>query len=463
MSQGSLFDSGAPRPRRGRPGGRDDAPLTVGALNRSVRMELENRFGEVWVQGELSDVSRAASGHIYFTLNDERESAQVRAVMFRSDARRVRAKLEPGERVRIRARVTLFEPRGNFQLIASLAVPAGEGDLAARFRRLLAKLEKEGLTDPERKRPLPRVPRVVGVVTSPHGAALHDVIRVAQQRCPIRLVVAPCRVQGAEAPSSIVRALAALQNLPELDVVILTRGGGSAEDLAAFNEEQVARAVAACRVPIVCGVGHEVDVSLAELVADARAATPSNAAELVVPELETLTEQLGHAQRSLQRAMETRLDRLRLGLSRAGGGLSDPRQALGGARKRLQTLQARLEQAQRRSLAQQRAALRTPSEALADQDPRRRLSAQRTALERAHTRLQLSPARWLVARRQLLATQAARLQALSPLQVLARGYAIALREDNGRAVLSDRDVAPGDTLQLRLHEGQTRVEVLEDD
>lgn len=439
---------------------REEQLLTVAALNRAVRYGLEREWGDVLVVGEISDFTRSAAGHVYFTLNDEREQAQLRLVMFASDARRTRAKLEDGARVRMRGRLTLYEPRGTFQMIARTALPAGEGDLLAQFRKLLEKLEAEGLTAHERKRPLPQLPRCVGVVTSEHGAALHDIIRVATRRCPVRIVIAPCLVQGPEAPASIARALRALQNVPDLDVVILARGGGSAEDLWAFNSEGVVRTIAACRVPVVTGVGHEVDVTLADMVADLRAATPSQAAELVVPAKEALLDQLDTLDRRLARALESKVDRSRLTLSRFTNKLRDPRHALSGARTPLLTLQAALEHAMASHLHRARTQLDENAKRLGHHDPRKRLSAQKSALTRARTRLELSPSLFLAPRKHALGTLLGRLDALSPLSVLSRGYAIAFNEAHGRALRSATDAQAGDELRIRLHEGEVRAKVL---
>lgn len=461
----------------------EERTLTVGGLNRAVRLSLEQTWGDVRVVGEIGDLSRAASGHVYFTLNDENEAAQVRVVMFKSDVRRTRATLENGARICVRGSLTLFEPRGTFQLLARAAVPAGEGDLGAQFKRLLQKLAAEGLTDPARKRPLPLLPRCIGLVTSEHGAAVHDVLRVARERCPVRVVVAPCLVQGPEAPRSIVRALRAVQRVPELDVVIVARGGGGAEDLWAFNDEAVARAIAACRVPVVTGIGHETDTTIADWVADVRAATPSNAAEVVVPKHERLEEQLAAKLRMLTRAMESRLARERLLLSRQSVKLKDPRALLAGHRARLQVLSARSVRAIEDKLERARGELHQRTRRVNQRDPRARLSAQRAAFERLKVRLEILPARRFVTARNTLrelhlgleramderlvrerhqfAALLARMHALSPLAVLQRGYAIALSERTGKALCSAAEAEPGDFLRLRLHAGSLRAQVLE--
>jgi exodeoxyribonuclease VII large subunit len=461
----------------------EERTLSVAALNRAVRLGLEHEWSDVLVVGEIRDLTRAASGHVYFSLNDENESAQLRVVMFRSDVSRSRAKLETGARVSVRGGLTLYEARGTFQMLARAAFPAGEGDLAAQFRRLLEKLSAEGLTDPARKRPLPQLPRCIGLVTSEQGAALHDVIRVAQERCPVRIVLSPCSVQGDGAPRSIVVALASVQRVPELDVVIVARGGGSAEDLWAFNDESVARAIAACRVPVVSGVGHEIDTSIADLVADVRAATPSNAAELVVPQRRDLQERLGGKLRALIRALETRLGRERLVLTRAARRIRDPRPRLARGQAQLHACERRLSRAFQAGLARLRLDLDARERRLGLLSPSARLSAQRLALVRLSERLAASPRRWLSPRKvaldalegqargaartrldalhERLAYQAIRVDAMSPLRVLSRGYAIAFVEGTGKALLRAADVTKGDRLRLRLHEGDVRADVVE--
>lgn len=457
--------------------------LTVAGLNRAVRLGLEQDWGDVLVLGEISDLTRAASGHVYFTLNDESREAQVRVVLFRSDARRTRARLEPGARVCVRGGLTLYEQRGTFQFLARGVMDAGEGDLAAQFRRILDKLTAEGLTELARKRPLPLLPRCVGLVTSEHGAALHDVLEVARGRCPVRIVLAPCLVQGSEAPRSIVRALAALQRVAELDVVIVARGGGSAEDLSAFNDESVARAIAACRVPVVSGVGHEIDTTIADLVADVRAATPSNAAELVVPARADLERRLGALMRRLEHCVHARIGKRQKQLGHLQSKLRDPRRLLSRAAQRNDELEARLRRAIAARIQLARVALDTPQVKLLAHDPRTRLARQRAAFTEQRTRLELSAERWLKPRRdkleqtaprlrralrdllerkrRVLLAELGRLDALSPLAVLARGYAIALSARTGRALLAPGDTTPGERLRIKLHGGEVRAEVIE--
>jgi exodeoxyribonuclease VII large subunit len=452
----------------------------VAELNRKLRLRLE-RWGEVWVEGEVSDVRRAVSGHVYFTLEDGQTPAQLRVVMFRSDARAARARLEPGERVRVLGTFTLYEARGAFQLQVRLALPVGEGDRRAELLRLEKKLRAEGLFDERRKRPLPLYPRVVGLVTSRAGAAVHDVVEVAFARAPVHLVLVHATVQGVDAPRSLVDALRKVARVPRLDVVIVTRGGGAAEDLGAFNDERVVRALASCPVPVVSGVGHGVDQTLADLVADVRAATPSNAAERVVPSRAALLDRLGALHRRLERGGERavrggelRLERLTQRLPRPERRLSELRRRLDGLTKRLVDAERGLRSARTQRLARAREALRRL-------EPRQRVARDRARVVEARGRLDVAVAGCVAARRRRLdplpeallrglrgrleegrrrlGERAAALQALSPLAVLARGYAIALHE--GRALTRADDAAVGDEVELRLHEGRLRLRVEE--
>ena len=431
----------------------------VSQLNRAVRGALEQRWANVWVGGEISDCTRAGSGHVYFTLNDEDEPAQLRVVLFKNDARRSKARLENGARVKVQGQLSLFTPRGSYQMIARIAVPEGLGELHAQFERTRQKLEKAGLLDTARKRALPRLPRVLGVVTSSTGAALHDIIQIANQRCPVRIVVAGCAVQGSEAPASIVTALRLLQRLPQLDVVIIGRGGGAAEDLFAFNDERVARAIAACRVPTISAVGHEVDVTIADLVADVRASTPSNAAELALPDRRALLAELNAAERALQRAMEVRVGRARLRVERASQSLRDPRRALRSTHARVDSARARLRALLTSRLRRERAQLSLLRERLARTDPRLLLAQRRGRLLQLHGALVGRGRALLAPERAALLRLISSLDALSPLGSLARGYAIVLHGRTGKALLRASDADPGEVLQVRLHEGTLRARV----
>ncbi len=436
----------------------EERVFRVAEVNRAVRLSLEDEWANVLIEGELSDVRRA-KGHVYFSLNDEEDPAQLRAVMFASDVKRTKAPLENGARVRFRGKLSLYTARGQFQLIARTAKPAGEGDLAAEFRKLRAKLEAEGLLDQERKRPLPDLPLVVGVVTSTSGAALRDIIRVASERCPVRILVADCRVQGEDAPSSIVAALKLIQRVDDLDVVIVSRGGGSAEDLWAFNDEGVARAIAGCRVPIVSGVGHEVDVTIADLVADVRAATPSNAAEIVVPEREVLLRNVQSLERRLNQALDNRVGSLRLRLERLLRPLYGARRTLIPVHERLADLHQRLIRVDPRSV------LRSDQRRLATLAARLRdvgrlpVRRQRERLVALQLTMQGRARPMVREARATYAERCAQLDALSPLRVLERGYAIALHESTGLAVRSESEVKEGDRVRIRVFEGEFGAKV----
>ncbi|MEQ9081419.1 MAG: exodeoxyribonuclease VII large subunit [Sandaracinaceae bacterium] len=454
--------------------------LTVRQLNGFARKKLE-AWGTVWVEGELSDVNRGATGHFHFTLCDPRAEARIRCIMFRNEVSQSRARLQNGELVRLRATFSLYEPRGAFQLVASLALPVGEGDRRERVERLKKKLHAEGLLAPERKRPLPKYPRAIGVVTSRQGAALHDVIRVARGRAPVRIVVAHCQVQGADAPRSIVRALRAIGRVPGLEVVILTRGGGASADLTAFDDETVARAVADCPLPVVSGVGHEVDASVVDLVADVRAATPSNAAEMVVPDRQALSRELASRTRQLEQAFDAAMHRRRLAFERLGGRIADPSRALERVAHRLHAARASLERSVEARIARGRHLHGQLQHRLHRQDPRAALGRDRARFEGLVTRLRRALPPSLEARRRRLAELdararrtlgptladhraslgviAGRLSALSPLEVLQRGYAIALHGPSGRALLDAADVSPGDLLTVRLASGSLEATV----
>jgi exodeoxyribonuclease VII large subunit len=390
-------------------GDRHRRPFRVSELAAGLRELLEEEVGRVFVVGEISNLRRAASGHCYFTLKDDQ--AQLRAALFRSAAVRLPFDPEDGLEVLVEAEVTLYAARGDLQLVVRHMEPRGQGALQLAFEQLRARLEAEGLFDPAKKRPLPAWPRRVGVVTSPSGAALHDVIEVSGRRMPgIPLLLAPARVQGDGAEDELAAALASLGRVADVDVILLVRGGGSLEDLRPFNTERLARAIVASRLPVVSGVGHEVDVTIADLAADARAPTPSAAALLALPDRAEWQGRVHALRRHLVGATRART-------ARAG-----------------------------RRLAQLAGALRAHA-------PAARLAARRARLDTLARALEREGAHALALRREKLAAAAAHLDALSPLAVLGRGYAIA-RAADGRVLRRAREVAPGDTVTVRLHEGE---------
>jgi exodeoxyribonuclease VII large subunit len=383
--------------------------FSVSELVSELKSLLEDEFGRVWVVGEISNLRRPGSGHSYFTLKDD--EAQIRAALFRGVAERLVFDPEDGLEVVIYGDLTLYPPRGDLQIIVRSLEPRGQGALQLAFEQLRARLEAEGLFAAELKRPLPEFPRRVGVVTSPTGAAIRDVIQVTGQCFPsIPLLVAPTRVQGEGAEEEIAAALELVAGRG-VDVILLVRGGGSLEDLFPFNTERVARAIRACPVPVVSGVGHEVDVTIADLVADARAPTPSAAAALALPDRET---------------QEARLDRDRRRLRLAALGVVD--RAAG-------------------RLGRGRESLRVHA-------PSARLLAHQVRLEAARSALQRGMGARFAASGARFAALSARLDALSPLAVLSRGYAIVYREPEGVIVRRAREVRPGDALRLRVAEGE---------
>jgi exodeoxyribonuclease VII large subunit len=433
--------------------------LTVAELDAAIRGTLERSFAQsVLVEGEVANTSTPKSGHVYFCLKDEEKDAQIDAVIYKSSLTpRMRALLVDGARVRVRGRPTFWSPRGRLQLVADRVDAAGKGALLEALERLKAKLAAEGLFAVERKRALPAEPRVIGVVTSPSGAAIHDICRVAFRRGGARILLAPAIVQGATAPESIRRALLALQRVEDVDVIIVGRGGGSSEDLAAFNDEALVRTVAKCRVPVVSAVGHEVDVTLTDFAADRRAATPSQAAELLVPDQRERARRLAVARAHLARAMRAAITERRVALADVQSLLGDPRLAIASHQQTLDDLDARLEARAQGTIARRRELLARAQQRLAYVHPREVVARETAALARVSDRLGVVMRAALERRAGALGAAGARLDALSPLKVLSRGYAIATNE--GRAVRTLDDVRPGDTVRVRVEDARFEASV----
>jgi exodeoxyribonuclease VII large subunit len=405
MSQPSLFAS---------------VTWTVSRLTQHIRTLLESdvTLQDVWVQGEISNLGRPASGHIYFTLKDA--GASLRGVMWKGDARRLILPLQDGMEIEAHGRIGVYEPQGQYQFYADIIRPVGEGALYQEFLRLKAMLEAEGLFDPERKRPIPELPRKIGMVTSASGAALRDMLNTLRRRLPLtEVILAPSPVQGDEAPPGLVAALEALAQL-EPDVILLARGGGSIEDLWAFNDERVVRAVAACGVPVISGVGHETDFTLCDFAADLRAPTPTAAAELATPI--TVIDLVAYLQ-----GMKTRLAALTLSLltaQRNGLAASTSRLRFISPLRRIQTDRQRLDDFARRGVS----ALK-----------------HRVALDKSR-----------------LQGFERRLEALNPLAVLGRGYAVVSRQADGKLVSQVGQAKSGDRLRVRVSDGEFGVTVSED-
>lgn len=431
--------------------------ISVSELNRTARQTLERAFGGVWVEGELSNVSRPRSGHIYFSLKDGQ--AQVRCAMFRGRNRLLDFDPHDGQQVVVRARVGFYEARGEFQLVVEAMEESGAGELRRAFEALKKRLGDEGLFDDARKRPLPRLPARVGIITSATGAALRDILTVLGRRFPaITVVVYPVAVQGDEAAPAIVRMLELAARRAETDVLVVGRGGGSLEDLQAFNEESVARAIAACPLPVVSAVGHETDVTIADYVADQRAATPSAAAELISPDGAAWQEQVGLLERRLRGAMRRQLAQLHARRTGLHGRLRDPRRRLQEQAQRLDELEARL----RRSMARGLEARQRQRDALHRRlrHPARQLESARTNHTRLHQRLERAVRQQLRHHEQRLTLAVRQLDALRPTRVLERGYAI-LENARGQVVRAPADAAPGTRLTARLARGHLTVEVVD--
>lgn len=432
---------------------------TVTRLNQEARDLLELTFPFLWVEGEVSNLARPPSGHLYFTLKDA--SSQVRCVLFKNASRLLRTQPRDGQKVLVRAHPSLYTARGDFQLLVELLEDYGAGDLRRAFELLQQKLLAEGLFDPARKRPLPAFPRRVGVVTSPTGAAIHDILNVLGRRFPsLPVLVYPVPVQGPDAAPAIAEALRLAGERAECDVLILARGGGSLEDLQPFNEEVVARAVAACPIPVVTGVGHEVDVTIVDFVADVRAPTPSAAAETVSPDREEWRHRLDRLAGRLSGAVGRRLGRERERLEWLARRLPDPRRMLREAAQRTDGLALRLLAATRGALDQRGARLARLAARLERQSPRERLATLRTRERHLSRRLDLAITHQLERQQARLGAAGRALDAVGPMATLRRGYAIVTREEDGRLVTSASQVGPGDRLRTRLAEGEvlSRVE-----
>ncbi|WP_017937346.1 exodeoxyribonuclease VII large subunit [Zestomonas thermotolerans] len=436
--------------------GLDREILSVSQLNNRARLLLEDVFAQVWVEGEISNLARPASGHVYFTLKDSQ--AQVRCALFRQNAARVRQVLRDGLAVRVRGKVSLFEGRGDFQLILDSVEPAGDGALRLAFEALKEKLAAEGLFATERKRPLPVHPRRVGIVTSPTGAVIRDIISVFRRRAPqVHLTLIPTAVQGREATAQIVRALE-LADAGGFDALILARGGGSLEDLWCFNEEAVARAVAACKTPIVSAVGHETDVSICDFVADVRAPTPSAAAELLAPDSTDLQQRLDSLKRRLLLRMRDQLARERLRLDSLARRLRHPGERLRQHAQRLDELDLRLRRAWQLRLNARHEQLARLEARLAAQHPGRLLALLRQRLEALGERLPRAIQLQLRQQRQRLENLAQGLHLVSPLATLGRGYSILL-DEQGQAIRRASQTRPGQKLEARLGEGRLSLRV----
>jgi exodeoxyribonuclease VII large subunit len=434
--------------------------LTVSELTERIRAVLEEQFVELWVEGELSNCRLWNTGHMYFTLKDG--GAQIKGVMFRSALRYLRFKPQDGLRVVARGRVSVYDPKGEYQIVCEHLEPEGLGALQLAFDQLKQRLAAEGLFDARRKRQLPALPRKIGVVTSLDGAAVRDIIKVLGRRHPnAHIVVRPTRVQGEGAALDIARGLRAIAKIADVDVVIVGRGGGSIEDLWAFNEEVVARAIAGCPVPTISAVGHETDVTIADFVADVRAPTPSAAAEMVVSRHEDFCGTLDRLAHRLAAAMRARTRRLELRVraleGRAGYAGFEGRVAMRG--RHAAELTHELRRAMGGVVARRERTYQTLRLTLETFDLRRRLGHVRTRLVADEARLAAAIARQRHAADARLRATAAALESLSPLAVLGRGYAVCWNEERTAIIRDAATVDPGDQVRVTLHRGELHAEV----
>ncbi len=434
--------------------------FSISRLNAEVRATLEGSFPLLWVEGEISNLAAPRSGHLYFSLKDAH--AQVRCALFRAKRQLLRFEPANGDQVLARVRVALYEPRGDFQLIVEHLEPAGSGSAQREFEELKKRLQAEGLFDTERKRALPGFPRRLGVITSPSGAAIRDVLKVLRRRAPqLTVTIFPAQVQGKGASDELLEALNIALQRGDCDLLLLTRGGGSIEDLAAFNDERLARAIAAAAIPVVSAVGHEIDFTIADFVADRRAPTPSAAAELISPDtpllLQTVAKLLQRLHYNLRRRLqteETRLQALQGRLQRTA-----PASRLQQRQQLLDRLDLRLLRAVRGRLAEDRATLATQTRHLAAQGPQRRLELLQQRLGALPGRLQLAWRQQHARRIEHLAGCGRELNAVSPLATLQRGYSVLRRRDGGGVISGVGELHQGDRIEALLADGRADLTV----
>ncbi|MDM3122136.1 exodeoxyribonuclease VII large subunit [Citrobacter sp. Cf125] len=433
--------------------------FTVSRLNQTVRLLLEQEMGQVWISGEISNFTQPSSGHWYFTLKDD--TAQVRCAMFRNSNRRVTFRPQHGQQVLVRANITLYEPRGDYQIIVESMQPAGEGLLQQKYEQLKAKLQAEGLFDQQFKKTLPSPAHCVGVITSKTGAALHDILHVLKRRDPsLPVIIYPTAVQGDDAPGQIVRAIELANARGECDVLIVGRGGGSLEDLWSFNDERVARAIFASRIPVVSAVGHETDVTIADFVGDLRAATPSAAAEIVSRNQLELLRQIQHGQQRLEMAMDYYLANRTRRFTQLNHRLQQQHPQLRLARQQtvLERLRQRMNFALENKIKQANQRQQRMLQRLNQQNPQPRIHRAQSRVQQLEYRLAENIRARLSEQRERFGNAVTHLEAVSPLATLARGYSVSTLP-NGKVVKKAKQVKAGDLLTTRLEDGWITSEV----
>jgi len=432
---------------------------SVRDLVAAVRMHIEREYGDTWVEGEISNFRAHDSGHLYFTLKDQ--NSQIRAVMFRSQARLLRFRPENGMQVVLRGRVTIYEDRGELQISAEYLEPKGAGALLIAFEQLKAKLEAEGLFDPARKKPIPTLPRRIGIVTSPQAAALRDILNIVRRRHhSANVLIFPAQVQGEAASAEVSAGLAYFNRERNVDVIIVARGGGSAEDLAAFNNQALARAVAASQIPVISAVGHETDFTIIDFVADMRAPTPSAAAELVIRSRQEVQDQAEGLRQRLARAMRYRILMGRQALSELAhhGTFRRMTDAINRRQQKLDDLKNRMDRAERQILEKQHRRLELAAAAVRHYDVRRMLAGIGKELDSRVARLVVAARTVLVQRSGRLNQLNGQLGALSPLAILDRGYALVF-DASGTLLKDAARVKAGDEISARLAKGSLTATV----
>ncbi|EJY9175264.1 exodeoxyribonuclease VII large subunit [Citrobacter freundii] len=433
--------------------------FTVSRLNQTVRLLLEQEMGQVWISGEISNFTQPSSGHWYFTLKDD--TAQVRCAMFRNSNRRVTFRPQHVQQVLVRANITLYEPRGDYQIIVESMQPAGEGLLQQKYEQLKAKLQAEGLFDQQFKKTLPSPAHCVGVITSKTGAALHDILHVLKRRDPsLPVIIYPTAVQGDDAPGQIVRAIELANARGECDVLIVGRGGGSLEDLWSFNDERVARAIFASRIPVVSAVGHETDVTIADFVGDLRAPTPSAAAEIVSRNQLELLRQIQHGQQRLEMAMDYYLANRTRRFTQLNHRLQQQHPQLRLARQQtvLERLRQRMNFALENKIKQANQRQQRMLQRLNQQNPQPRIHRAQSRVQQLEYRLAENIRARLSEQRERFGNAVTHLEAVSPLATLARGYSVSTLP-NGKVVKKAKQVKAGDLLTTRLEDGWITSEV----
>jgi exodeoxyribonuclease VII large subunit len=427
---------------------------SVSDLIASVRTQLEREHSDIWIEGEISNFRAHSSGHFYFTLKDG--GAQIRVVMFRSSAKLLRFRPEEGMQAIARGRVTVYEERGELQILAEYLEPKGAGALQVAFEQLKAKLQAEGLFEESRKKSIPALPRRIGIITSPQAAALRDVLNILQRRHhTANVLIYHAQVQGLEAPTEVSAGIRYFNKAHSVDVIIVARGGGSVEDLAAFNHEGLARTVATSEIPVISAIGHETDFTIIDFVADLRAPTPSAAAELVIRSRQEIEEQSEGLRERLARAMRYRLLIAKQLLTQAAqhGAFARMMDSLGRRQQRIDELVYRLEAGERRIMEQQRRRWESVSAAIRHYDVARRLTGVRERLESRTAALLSSVRTFLLRRRGRLEQMASELGALSPLSILDRGYAL-IFDSSGKLIKDAEQVKAGDDITARVAKGE---------